>query len=327
MTDQEPRPSLSLGGLYISLSMLAGALLAGLVKWASVGFSSEFIVAIRFAAGLLVFLSLLAMKPRVSLKTRQWRMQIAVAVSWVLATLVFFYSIRFIRLMDAALLLNTAALFAPIFARVFDGKREPRLVWLGTLVGFIGVVVVLRPGPALLQNPISLIGLLAGVFAGLRVYFNGRLKGEPAKRTTFYSLLGGAVVAVVVLVAAGLPIRVPDWESMLFKPRDSTPLFVDSSLVFVVLACGIISMIQPLLTAAGLRHASVGQIAPFRYTAVVFAGAIDFVFWGVVPTWPSWLGFALVFAGASLVVQGSRKAAVSFKVVAEGGGGRVERDG
>ena len=108
MTDHDPRPSLALGGLYISLSMLAGALLSGLVKWASVGFSSEFIVAVRFTSGLLVFAALLAMRPRVSLRTSQWQTQMAVAVSWALATLIFFYSIRFIRLMDAALLLVAA---------------------------------------------------------------------------------------------------------------------------------------------------------------------------------------------------------------------------
>ena len=85
-------------------------------------------------------------------------------------------------------------------------------------------------------------------------------------------------------------------------------------MIVVAIGVGLISMVLPLLTAAGLRHASVGQIAPFRYTAVVFAGVIDFIFWGVIPTWPSWAGFALVFAGAVVVVRAAAK----------GGGPRVE---
>ena len=315
MSEHEPRQSLGLGALFITLTMLGSAMVAGLVKWASAGFSSELIMVVRFGAGFLFFLPLLYLRPRVSLRTNQFATQAAVAVLGVLGTLVFYYSIRFIRLMDAALLLNTAALFAPILARVFDGKREPWLVWTGTLIGFIGVAFVLRPGPALLENPISAIGLLAGFFTGLRVFLTARLKGEPAKRTTFYSLLLGIGTCLVILVLAGLPIRVPAWETMLFTPREAaTPDFVDSSLIVVAIGVGLISMVLPLLTAAGLRHASVGQIAPFRYTAVVFAGVIDFIFWGVIPTWPSWVGFALVFAGAVVVVRAAAK----------GGGPRVE---
>ena len=306
MQNRTPESSLPLGAFYITLSMLGAAILGGLVKWSSAGFSSEFLTSVRFFSGFLVFLLIFAFSKRTSLKSDSPWTQFGVSASWVLGILIYYVSIRFIPLMDATLLLNTAAIFAPILARVFDGKREPIGVWIGTAIGFAGVVVVLRPGASLIENPMSAIGILAGFFAALRLLLNSKVKHEPAQRTTFYSLLFGCMVCLAILLTAGIPIRVPDWETMLFTPRESTPKFVDSSLIIVALAFGVISMLLPLLTSAGLRHASVGQVAPFRYTAVIFAAILDLVFWGEVPTWPSYVGFGLVLGGAIIILRGRK---------------------
>ena len=77
---------------------------------------------------------------------------------------------------DAAL--NTSALFSPLLAVVFAGKRERWTVWMGVLVGFFGVVAVLRPGSAMFQ-PMSLVGLLSGLLMALRVFLNSQLGDEP----------------------------------------------------------------------------------------------------------------------------------------------------
>ena len=106
------------------------------------------------------------------------------------------------------------------------------MVWVGTAIGFAGIVIVLRPGPQLFENPMSLIGVLAGFFAGLRLLLNSKLKHEPAQRTTFYSLLFGCAICLVLLVSVGLPIRVPQWETMLFTPTEAiSRTFVDSSMI------------------------------------------------------------------------------------------------
>ena len=92
---------------------------------------------------------------------------------------------------------------------------------------------------------------------------------------------------------------------MLFTPRDAvSPMFVDSALFTALMIFGVLSMMLPWLTAAGLSHASVGQIAPFRYSAVIFAGILDWMIWGVQPTWPSYVGFGLVVAGAVIILRG-----------------------
>ena len=307
MNSPDETQSIKAGAIYTTLAMAGAASLGALVKWASHGFSSEFLTSLRFFSGFLIFLAIYAFGRRVSLKTDSMRLQFGMALTWVLSILVFYISIRFIPLMDATLLLNTAAIFGPILARVFDGKREPLMVWVGTAIGFAGIVIVLRPGPQLFENPMSLIGVLAGFFAGLRLLLNSKLKHEPAQRTTFYSLLFGCAICLVLLVSVGLPIRVPQWETMLFTPTGAiSRTFVDSSMITALVIFGVLSMLLPWLTALGLNYASVGQIAPFRYTAVIFAGLLDWAIWGVLPGWPSYVGFALVMGGAMIILRSKR---------------------
>lgn len=307
MTRQDLQQSIKAGAIYTTITMVGAASLAALVKWASNGFSSEFLTSVRFFSGFLILILIYALGRRGSLKTRSIGIQFGIALSWVLCILIYYISIRVIPLMDATLLLNTAAIFGPILAKFFDGKREPKLVWLGTAVGFVGIVVVLRPGPMLFENLMSLIGIMAGFFAGLRLLFISKLKEDSAQCTTFYSLLLGCGICLIILLSVGIPIRAPQWETMLFSPREiMSPLFVDSSLVFVVIIFGLLSMLIPWLTAKGLSYASVGQIAPFRYTAVIFAGLLDWAIWGVIPGWQSYVGFALVLGGAMLILKGKR---------------------
>jgi drug/metabolite transporter (DMT)-like permease len=307
MSSQNLPQSIKAGAIYTILTMAGAATLGALVKWASGGFSSEFLTSVRFFSGFMIMILIYALGRHGSLKTKSLGIQFGVAASWVLGILIYYVSIRFIPLMDATLLLNTAAIFGPILAKFFDGKREPKLVWLGTAIGFAGIVVVLRPGPVLFENPMSLIGIMAGFFAGLRLLFNSKLKEDSAQCTTFYSLLLGSGICLLILLSVGVPIRAPHWETMMFSPRDSmSPWFVDSSLILVVVIFGLLSMLMPWLTAKGLSYASVGQIAPFRYTAVIFAGLLDWAIWDVVPSWPSYVGFALVLGGAMLILKGKR---------------------
>jgi len=291
----------------MTLGMLVTALMGAVVKWASAGFSTELLTSLRFFFGFVITVVIYAVGRRVSLKSDSLKIQILIGLSWALAVGIYYVSIRFITLMDATLLLNTAAIFAPIFARVIDGKREPKLVWLGIVIGFLGVAVVLRPGPRMFENPLSLIGILAGFFAGLRVFLLSKVKAEPPQRTAMYSLFVGSVFCLLILAAVGFPIQVPRWEVMLFTPRETlVPFLVDSSLIVAVIILGGFSILANLFMAKGLGLATVGQISPFRYTAVAFAGVLDWSIWGVEPTWPSYVGFLLVLVGVMVIIRGSR---------------------
>jgi drug/metabolite transporter (DMT)-like permease len=288
--------------------MSSVAVMAAVVKWASYGFSSELLMLVRWGSGLLVFGAYWALTGRVSLRTTKWLTQSMLGVCWTLGVFVYYVSLRTVPLMDATLLLNTSALFAPLLAFALAGKQERWTVWFGSLIGFAGVVAVLRPGSSVFQ-PMSLLALLAGFLMALRVFLNSLLGGEPKQRTTFYSLAVGTTVCLALLAAEGFRVAPPDWQRMLFTPREiAEPMFVDASLVVAVAALGLLAMVQPLLIAWSLQYASVGETAPFRYTSVVLAAGIDWLIWNHVPSGVEVLGLVLIAIGATVILMTRRSA-------------------
>ena len=294
------------GAVYTTLAMTSVAVMAAVVKWASFGFSSELLMVVRWAAGLAVFGVYWALSGHVSLRTAKWCTQSMVGISWTMSVFVYYVSLRTIPLMDATLLLNTSALFSPLLAVIFAGKRERWTVWIGVLIGFVGVVAVLRPGSAVFQ-PMSLVALSSGVLMALRVFLNSQLGDEPKQRTTFYSLAVGLVVCLMLFAAEGYPVAPPDWQRLLFTPRQiAEPMFVDAALAVAVLTLGLLSMAQPLLVAWSLQYASVGEVAPFRYTSVVVAAGIDWLIWNQLPSWIAVIGLVLIAIGATVILASRR---------------------
>ena len=301
------QPSIVLGAIYTTLAMTVVALMASTVKWASHGFSSEFLMVVRWGTGLAVFIAFYLLTRRVNLRTSRWLVQSGVAVSWTAAVFLYYLSVRYIPLMDATLLLNTSALFAPLLAWIFTGQRERPLVWAGLAIGFIGVLVVLRPGPEIFQ-PMALVALASGWLMAIRVFLISRLGDEPKQRTTFYSLAVGLGISLFLLAGKGFPVVRPGWEEMLFTPSEmAQPLLVDTALIAAVVMLGVMSLLQPLLIARSLDYASVAEVGPFRYTAVVIAAVIDWLVWNQLPTWTGISGLLLIGFGGMLVVLASRR--------------------
>jgi drug/metabolite transporter (DMT)-like permease len=137
----------------------------------------------------------------------------------------------------------------------------------------------------------------------VRVYLNSQLGGDSKECTTFYSLAAGLVVCLILFAIQSFPIAPPDWQQMMFTPREvAEPLFVNMALTLAVVSIGLLSMAQPLLVAWSLQYASVGEVAPFRYTAVVVAAVIDWLVWNQLPSWMSLLGFVLIAIGATAIL-------------------------
>ena len=104
---------LAKGGLFSALAAIAVASMAAIVKWGSNGFSTEFLVATSFGAGLLAFMVISLMRRQAFLYRASHPIRCSlVAASWVGGIFCCYFAIRFIPLTDAVLLVYTAPLFA-----------------------------------------------------------------------------------------------------------------------------------------------------------------------------------------------------------------------
>ena len=98
----------------------------------------------------------------------------------------FFYAIGKLRLADAVLLNFSLPLFIPLVARVGLGERFPPRLWRALGLGFVGLILILKPTPGLF-DPAALVGLAAGMLGAVaQVTIRGLTSSEPTTRIVFY---------------------------------------------------------------------------------------------------------------------------------------------
>jgi len=187
------------------------------------------------------------------------------------------------RLADAVLLTYTLPLFVPLVEWLWLGERlSPRLA--GPLaVGFVGIVVILRPTPGLFR-PVALLALLSAVLAAIGQVGIRRLTAtEPAPRIVFYF---AAIATAISAVPAALAWVTP--------PAQLWP---------VVAAMGLLATGGQLLLTRAYSSAPAAWVGPFLYTSVVFSGAFDWLFWRVLPDGLFLAGSVLVVVAAVLTLK------------------------
>ena len=235
------------------------------------------------------FLMLLFLAPwllrggRGALGTDDFRGHLVRGLAGVAAVACYFYAIAHLPLADAVLLNQSIPLFVPLVERVWLGERIPRRLWRVLLIGFAGLLLILRPGFGVFQ-PVALVGLASAALASIAQVGIRRLtRTEPVTRIVFYF---GLIASVAAAVPAALTWRTP-------TPATSGVL---------VLMCALATIGQLTLTRAYV-YAPAARIGPFLYAGPVFAGLLDWLIWGRLPDALFVAGAVLVMVAATLALR------------------------
>lgn len=235
------------------------------------------------------FLMLLFLAPwlvrggRGALRTHHFRIHLVRGLAGVTAVACYFYAIARLRLADAVLLNQSIPLFVPLVERVWLGEPIPPRLWRVLLIGFAGLLLILRPGLGVFE-PVALVGLSSAAFASVAQVGIRRLtRTEPVTRIVFYF---GLVASVAAAPAAALTWRTP------------TP----STWAVIVLMCVLATVGQLTLTRSYV-YAPAARIGPFLYTGPVFAGLLDWLIWGRLPDRVFVGGALLVVVAATLALR------------------------
>jgi drug/metabolite transporter (DMT)-like permease len=217
------------------------------------------------------------------LKTKNLRGHLWRGLAGVSAMNCYFYAIAHLPLAEAVLLNYSTPLFVPFIAAAWLGEKISCKLWAAIITGFVGIVLILKPGLDLF-TPVSLIGVAAGVFAALAMVSIRRLTHtEPAFRIVFYFSLACTAVSALPLA----------W-------RWQTP---DPALWTLLILMGVLASLAQLLLTRAYSHAPAAQVGPFTYSTVVFAAAIGWIFWGEIPDLLSFGGTALVCLAGIMTIR------------------------
>ncbi|MBB3230756.1 DMT family transporter [Halomonas stenophila] len=264
------------GILFMCGGVLCLALGDAVTKWLGETHSPLQIIFFRT----LVSLPLIALIARFNgglrtLGTRRPGMHLLRGLIFAATMISFMWGLVLLPLATATAIVFAAPLFVTVLSVPLLGERVDRPTWLATLLGFVGVLVVVRPGSAGFQ-PAMLVVVAAALFYALTMLTARRYGGrEHLWALVFYTTLVPCLVAALTLPWV--------WQA-------PAPLHWVGFLVGGVLGVG--AMVGITLA---FRHAPAAIAAPFDYTALLWAVLLGWGFWGEVPD--PW-----VFAGGSLII-------------------------
>ena len=139
------RAQITLGVVLMISSTVSWVLMSGLVKVVGENASTNTVAFARFFIGLVTLLPWILKSPIQIFKVPALFTLILRSVFSLGVVIALFYSLRYIPIANALLLNNTFPLVVPVILKCTVRIKIPLPVWLGILLGFIGVAFVLKP--------------------------------------------------------------------------------------------------------------------------------------------------------------------------------------
>lgn len=277
----DQKESVFVGSFFIFLAAIAYASMGALVKFGKkipdeqLVFMRNFICLICLAPWLLI--------PPKSIKTQEIKTHTIRAIAGLLNMYCFFISIRYIILTDAMLLNNTMPLFLPLIQLVWHKEKFPLKLIPGLAIGFLGVLLILRPGAGIF-NFASLLALASGFFMSISMAGIRELtKSEPIYKIMFYYFALSSLISAIPLVWS--------WKN---------PSLIAWT---ILLGVGVFAASYQFFLTKGYTYALASRISPVIYFAVIFSAILDWAFWGVVPFLSSFIGIVFVVIGAIVCMR------------------------
>ncbi|HAJ36949.1 MAG TPA: EamA/RhaT family transporter [Chloroflexi bacterium] len=238
--------------------------------------------------------------------TNRRRLEITRGLFLFLSYTTFMMGLAALPLAETAAIRNSGPLMITLLSVVVLGETVGPRRWLALLVGFAGVLLIVRPGAATF-NLGSIFVLISVLFYALTAMVTNKLRHTDSSATmAFYGTLVYLAAAAVLAPLAALIGETPDdHPSLAFLFRQwVTPTPVD----FAIMAgMGVVwaAWMYFLARAYSLAQASVA--APFEYLALPIDAMWGFLIWGEVPTWLTWVGAALTIVSGLYVLYRERK--------------------
>jgi len=260
--------------------MLAGIFLFAvndaLGKWLVATYSVGQVLLIRSAAALVVLapfvwregVTAFAHAPRPGL-------QVLRVIFSTLEVAAFYWAVAYLPLADVM----TFYLAGPIYVTAISATllREPVgwRRWSAVIIGFVGVMIALRPTSASWSAP-ALIALAGSLCFSLLMIATRHLRG-----TTDTVLVTGQTLAALLFGAVAAPFH---WV---------TPSLRDLSLLALL---GVVAMIAHVCVNRSLKLAPASVVVPYQYSMIVWAIVFGFFVFGDVPEIAMLVGAAIIIA-------------------------------
>jgi drug/metabolite transporter (DMT)-like permease len=186
-----------------------------------------------------------------------------------------FYAYSLMPMADTTAFLFASSLFVPVLGIVFLGERVGIYRWSAVLVGFAGVLIMIRPTGQVNGLGVTVAMLAASMHAVLQIILRHIGKFERPETVTFYFFLVGIVITAIPLPFVAVrpaPAEIP-----------------------LLLGVGITGAAAQFLLSTAFRNAPATIVTVFNYSGIVWATLFGWLIWN---EWP----LPMVFVGGTIVI-------------------------
>lgn len=300
MTLQQASPALTSPEARRNASLRGIALMAaGMFLFSAVDTHAKFLTASlhpiqitwsRQLGLLLGILIVVAIKGASVLKSSHPWLQISRGVMAAISATMFIVAVSYVPLADAVAVSFVAPFIVTLMGALI--LREPVGVrrWIAVMIGFIGTLIVIRPGTGVLHPAVFLVVIAASAFA-VRQILSRYLSGEDRVVTT----VAYTAIASVGLLSVPLPFvwRTPEWGTELF----------------LLISMAVLAACAETLVIMALEAAQAVVVAPVQYTLLIWGTFYGWAVFGQLPDLWTWVGALIIVATGIYTLNRERQAA------------------
>lgn len=254
-----------------------------LIKWLATAYPVLEIVFFRSVFAFIPLMPLIARGGSAAIRTQRPLGQAGRALTGLVATFGYFYCYRTMPLADVFGIAFAAPIFVTALSVPLLGERVGIRRWSAVAVGFLGVLIMVRPDTGIVGVSAWVALFATSLYALAQIFIRDLGKTDSTVCIVFYATLTMAIAS-----AAAMPLL---WV---------TPTLVDTIILIMI---GVLGGLGQLAFTRAFRLAPASVVSPFDYTGIVYAGLIGYVVWHDVPTVTFLIGACVVIASGLYILH------------------------
>lgn len=255
------------------------------------------LVFFRAAVGLLVILPFVLRAGRAAVATKHLDMHVLRALLTFASMMAFYFTFARLPLADATAMIFTMPLFLIVLAALFLGERVRLRRTMATITGFLGVLIVLRPG-AVALDPVMLAALTIGLMDAAVAVVVKKLAGTERPVTIIFYL------SVFILAFAAVPTA--------FYWRNPTWLELG-----LLASIGALTTFAQVFSILAWRIGETTAVAPFIYAQLILAALVGYFLFAEVPDVWTGAGAAVIAASTFYIMRREAKLKAGGRLAAD----------
>jgi drug/metabolite transporter (DMT)-like permease len=289
------RSTVTAGILFMLASITLYSCMDALAKWTVTIYAAAQFLLIRSTTSIAVLLPFVARNNFAALKNvpRPGLQAARVALS-LTEVMLFFTAIYYLPLADTITCYLSAPIIVVALSAIFLGEQVGWRRWSAVLVGFIGVVIAMRPSTSSISFG-ALIAVAGAFCSAVLMIVTRQLRGTSQTFLAFSQTCGTLLFGVVV---APFQWITPAWSH-----------------VGIFLVAGVISVCALLCANRSLSLAPASVLAPYKFTAILFAALFGYLVFGDVPPLTTIIGAIIIVSSGLYIFMRERKLARAEPVI------------